>query len=86
MINSNFFNIKLKIIKNQSNKTRLTKLLKFYSSNSNTKQTNLPDYIEKIKKKQKTIYFVTKTNKNEINTLFPILKSITKKINNFYIH
>lgn len=81
-----FSSIKLGVIEDQSNRTRLAKLLRFYSSNSDTEQTSLPDYIERMKEKQEAIYFVAGTSRSEVSALIPILKTVTKKISDFCIH
>lgn len=81
-----FSSIKLGVIEDQSNRTRLAKLLRFYSSNSDTEQTSLPDYIERMKEKQEAIYFVAGTSRSEVSALFPILKTVTKRISDFCIH
>ena len=60
------FSIKLGVIEDQSNRTRLAKLLRFYSSNSDTEQTSLPDYIERMKEKQEAIYFIAGTSRSEV--------------------
>lgn len=75
-----FSSIKLGVIEDQSNRTRLAKLLRFYSSNSDTEQTSLPDYIERMKEKQEAIYFVAGTSRSEVSALIPILKTVTKKL------
>lgn len=61
-----FLSIKLGVMEDQSNRTRLAKLLRFYSSNSDTEQTSLPDYIERMKEKQEAIYFVAGTSRSEV--------------------
>jgi heat shock protein beta len=58
--------IKLGVIEDHSNRTRLAKLLKFYSSNSDTEQTSLTDYMERMKEKQENIFFMAGTNRQEV--------------------
>ena len=65
--NYSIFSIKLGVIEDHSNRTRLAKLLKFYSSNSDTEQTSLAEYIERMKEKQEHIYFMAGTNRQEVN-------------------
>ena len=64
-----FYSIKLGVIEDHSNRTRLAKLLKFFSSNSDTEQTTLAEYIERMKEKQEHIYFMAGTNRGEVLTL-----------------
>lgn len=71
-------NIKLGVIEDQSNRTRLAKLLRFYSSNSDTEQTSLPDYIERMKEKQEAIYFVAGTSRSEVEKS-PFVERLLKK-------
>ena len=52
-----------------SNRTRLAKLLKFFSSNSDTEQTSLTDYVERMKDKQEAIYFVAGTSREEVGQM-----------------
>lgn len=61
------FSIKLGVIEDHTNRTRLAKLLKFYSSNSDTEQTSLAEYIERMKEKQEHIYFMAGTSREEVN-------------------
>ncbi|XP_025107756.1 endoplasmin-like [Pomacea canaliculata] len=71
-------NIKLGVIEDTSNRTRLAKLLKFYSSNSETEQTSLTDYVERMKEKQEAIYFVAGTSREEVSKS-PFVERLLKK-------
>merc|ERR1719242_217849 len=50
-------NIKLGVIEDHSNRTRLAKLLRFLSSHDEEEPTSLEDYIERMKDGQEKIYF-----------------------------
>jgi heat shock protein beta len=71
-------NIKLGVIEDHSNRTRLAKLLRFYSSNSDTEQTSLEDYVERMKEKQEHIYFVAGTSRSEVEKS-PFVERLLKK-------
>ncbi|BFZ08494.1 hypothetical protein BsWGS_11533 [Bradybaena similaris] len=71
-------NIKLGVIEDTSNRTRLAKLLKFYSSNSQTEQTFLSDYLERMKDKQEAIYFMAGTSREEVEKS-PFVERLLKK-------
>ncbi|CAG5123143.1 unnamed protein product [Candidula unifasciata] len=71
-------NIKLGVIEDTSNRTRLAKLLKFYSSNSQTEQTFLADYLERMKDKQEAIYFIAGTSREEVENS-PFVERLLKK-------
>ncbi|KAH3881230.1 endoplasmin-like [Dreissena polymorpha] len=71
-------NIKLGVIEDHSNRTRLAKMLKFLSSNSDTEQTTLADYIERMKDKQEHIYFIAGTSRSEVEKS-PFVERLLKK-------
>ncbi|WAR26035.1 ENPL-like protein [Mya arenaria] len=71
-------NIKLGVIEDHSNRTRLAKLLKFFTSNSDTEQTSLADYIERMKEKQEHIYFMAGTSRGEVEKS-PFVERLLKK-------
>lgn len=48
-----------------SNRTRLAKLLRFFSSNSE-KMTFLSDYVTRMKPKQDKIYYIAGANRVEV--------------------
>jgi len=50
--------IKLGVIEDSSNRNRLSKLLRFASSNDDKELTSLESYIERMKEKQEKIYFI----------------------------
>ena len=51
--------IKLGIIEDATNRNRLAKLLRFYTSKSTDKLVGLDDYVARMKEGQKEIYFLT---------------------------
>jgi heat shock protein beta len=71
-------NIKLGVIEDHSNRTRLAKLLRFFSSNSDTEITALADYVERMKEKQEHIYFVAGTSREEV-VASPFVERLLKK-------
>lgn len=71
-------NIKLGVMEDHSNRTRLAKLLRFFSSNSDTEQTSLEDYMERMKEKQEHIYFMAGKNRAEVEKS-PFVERLLKK-------
>jgi heat shock protein beta len=59
-------NIKLGVIEDPSNRTRLAKLLMFHSSNQSD-MTDLAGYVSRMKDKQEYIYYIAGTNKKEVS-------------------
>ena len=59
-------NIKLGVIEDHSNRTRLAKLLRFFTSHSDTEVSSLEQYVERMKEKQDKIYFMAGTNRKEV--------------------
>lgn len=58
-------NIKLGIMEDPSNRSRLAKLLRFQSSNGKD-VTSLAEYVERMKAKQEHIYFIAGSNRAEV--------------------
>ncbi|XP_065371154.1 endoplasmin [Calliphora vicina] len=58
-------NIKLGIMEDPSNRSRLAKLLRFQSSNGKG-ITSLAEYVERMKPKQESIYFIAGSNRGEV--------------------
>ncbi|XP_061393856.1 endoplasmin homolog [Musca vetustissima] len=58
-------NIKLGIMEDPSNRSRLAKLLRFQSSNGQG-VTSLAEYVERMKPKQQNIYFIAGANRAEV--------------------
>jgi heat shock protein beta len=59
-------NIKLGVMEDHSNRTRLAKLLRFRSSHDESKQTSLADYIGRMKDKQEHIYYMAGGSMDEV--------------------
>jgi len=59
-------NIKLGVIEDHSNRTRLAKLLRFTTSHSDKTVSSLEQYVERMKEKQDKIYFMAGTNRKEV--------------------
>jgi len=71
-------NIKLGVMEDHSNRTRLAKLLRFYSSNSGSDVTSLEQYVERMKEKQDVIYFVAGSSRDEVETS-PFVEKLLKR-------
>jgi len=71
-------NIKLGIIEDSANRTRLAKLLRFQTSVSKDKHISLAEYIERMKPKQEHIYFIATMSIDEAEKS-PFVEGILKK-------
>merc|ERR1712142_161903 len=71
-------NIKLGVIEDPSNRTRLAKLLRFHSSHSESEPTSLGEYVERMKEKQTAIYFVAGGSMKEVKDS-PFVERLLKK-------
>lgn len=71
-------NIKLGVIEDSANRTRLAKILKFLSSNDAEKQTSLAEYVERMKEKQEHIYYVAGSSMKEVKAS-PFVERLLKK-------
>ncbi|GLI59667.1 hypothetical protein VaNZ11_001606 [Volvox africanus] len=58
--------IKLGIIEDSTNRNRLAKLLRVYTSKSGDKLTTLDEYISRMKEGQKSIYYLAGASKEEV--------------------
>ncbi|EDQ88926.1 uncharacterized protein MONBRDRAFT_21523 [Monosiga brevicollis MX1] len=70
--------IKLGLIEDYANRTRLAKLLRFESSHDAEKQTSLEDYIERMKKGQDKIFFIAAGSRQEAETS-PFVERLLKR-------
>ena len=65
-------------MEDQANRTRLSKLLRFKSSNDAEKQTSLADYVSRMKDKQEHIYFIAGSSLDEVKSS-PFVERLLKK-------
>ncbi|XP_035666609.1 endoplasmin-like isoform X4 [Branchiostoma floridae] len=70
--------IKLGLIQDHSNRTRLAKLLRFQSSHTEGEVTSLADYVERMKEKQEAIFFMAGTRRKEAESS-PFVERLLKK-------
>lgn len=70
-------NIKLGVIEDPANRTRLAKLLQFHSSNSE-QMTSLEDYVKRMKPKQERIYYMAGASREEVEKS-PFVERLLKK-------
>jgi len=71
-------NIKLGVMEDHSNRTRLAKLLRFRSSNDPEKMTSLADYIGRMKDKQESIFYMAGSSLDEVKNS-PFVERLLKK-------
>ncbi|KAJ8269246.1 hypothetical protein COCON_G00118530 [Conger conger] len=71
-------NIKLGVIEDHSNRTRLAKLLRFQTSHSETSVSSLEQYLERMKEKQEKIYFMAGSSRKEAESS-PFVEKLLKK-------
>lgn len=71
-------NIKLGVLDDHSNRSKLSKLLRFWTSKTETKQISLDEYVARMKKDQKDIYYLTGSSLDEIKSS-PLAERLIKK-------
>merc|ERR1739844_688831 len=69
-------NLKLGVIEDAANRTRLAKLLRF--STSNGKLTSLAEYVERMKDKQESVFYMAGASKEEVEKS-PFVERLLKK-------
>lgn len=70
-------NVKLGVIEDPTNRSRLAKLLHFFSSNGD-KQTSLTDYVNRMKPKQDKIFYIAGSSKAEVQKS-PFVERLLRK-------
>ncbi|CAH8568628.1 unnamed protein product [Schistosoma rodhaini] len=71
-------NIKLGIIDDLPNRTKLSKFLRFWTSNSTENQSSLADYVSRMKNGQEDIYYLTAASITEAKSS-PFVERLIKK-------
>ena len=71
-------NIKLGIHEDSANRTKLIRLLRFYSHSSPDKLVSFEQYVDNMKEDQKNIYYITGQNVNSLKNT-PFVKNLVHK-------
>ncbi|OZC09878.1 Endoplasmin family protein [Onchocerca flexuosa] len=71
-------NIKLGVMEDPTNRIRLAKLLRFYSSDKKDKMTSLAEYLSRMKDNQEVIFYVAGNSREEVESS-PFVERLLKK-------
>ena len=72
------FSIKLGVIEDHSNRTRLAKLLRFLTSHDESNPSSLEEYVERMKEGQEKIFFCAGNGIEDVKNS-PFLERLVKK-------
>merc|ERR1719498_1331888 len=72
--------IKMGLIEDAANRTRLAKLLRYSTSKSGDKEISLEEYVANMKEDQKNIYYISASNSVRCCTVYSSTESVMKMI------